>query len=178
LKIENMSLSPLETRRFTFTESSSQPISGYLVLEHSRQIAPSVRYEGRDVAAEVVESVGVIPHEHLTSHAEFLIDVIYEDMTDTGIALVPDMVEQIESGEVLAVLYDDSGNRIEETLISTGKHYSKFISEIFPGIEKPFSGYLLIHHGGTYDKVHALALLIEYRSGGWELTSLPLHPQN
>jgi hypothetical protein len=75
---------------------------------------------------------------------------------------------------VVAILYDDTGHRIAEVPISTGKHYSKFVSDIFPDIEKPFHGYMHIHHGGSYDAVHAIALLIEYRSHGWELTSLPL----
>jgi hypothetical protein len=84
----------------------------------------------------------------------------------------------MEAGEVRATLFDDSGARIREASISIEKHYSKFVSEIFPDLVNPFRGYVLIEHGGEFDKVHAIALMIEYRSGGWELTSLPLHPQD
>ena len=145
-------------------------------MEFERQIASSVRYEGRNAATEIVESVGVIPNKNLIDYAEFTVDVVYDDKINTGIALVLDMVEELESGEVIAILYDDSGNKIGETPVTIGKHYSKFVSEIFPDIPKPFRGYLLIQHGGSSDKVHAIALMIEYRSDGWELTSLPVNP--
>lgn len=178
LRREEMTLSPLETKRFTFSGSSEQPVTGYLVLEYSRQIASSARYEGRNAAAEIDESVGVIPNKDLISHSEFIVDVAFDDKLNTGIALVPDMVEELEAAEVGAVLFNDLGVRIGETTVSLGKHYSKFVSDIFPDLEKPFRGYMLIQHGGSYNRVHALALLIEYRSGGWELTALPIHSYN
>lgn len=176
LRAEDISLSPLETRRFTFTESTEQPISGYLVLEHNRGIASSARYEGRNAADEIEESVGVIPNADVIDREEFIVDVVYDDKINTGIALVPDDVEEIESGQVLATLYDDSGTKVGETTLSVPKHFSKFVPDFFPTIEKPFQGYLTIRHGGSYDRVHAIALLIEYRADGWELTSLPVHP--
>jgi hypothetical protein len=118
----------------------------------------------------------VIPPRDLTNHSGLIVDVVYENQLNTGIALVRDLVEKVDSGEVLATLYDDSGANVAETLVTIGHHSSVFVSDLFPDLEKPFRGYLLIRHGEDYSKVHAIALLIEYRSNGFELTSLPVHP--
>ena len=178
LKREEAVLGPKTTRRFSFTGSSSQPVSGFVVVEHNREVAASMRYEGRDGDGDILESVGVIPNRDLIAHNGFTLDVVYDTRVDTGIALVPDAFAGTDTSEVGVSIYDDSGTRIGETTITIENHYSKFVSEIFPDLPKPFHGYLQVQHGGSFDTVHAIALMIEYRSNGWELTSLPLHPQD
>jgi hypothetical protein len=173
---EDIVLAPMETRRFTLSNSPMQLTSGYVVVEQSGAVVISARYEGRKESGEITESVAVIPTEGLTIHDGFVVDVVCDENRNTGIALVPQSVEDIDSGRVLAVLYDDEGNRIGDKEIAIGKHYSRFVSEIFSELTKPFSGYLLINHGGNNDKVQALGMLLEYRAAEWEFTSLPIHP--
>ena len=117
----------------------------------------------------------MIPRESVVAHDGLVEDVVCSETVSTGIALVPQLVEEMDSSKVVVDLYHEEGTEGRE--LDIGKHYSGLVTDMFPSLQIPFSGQLVIRHAGRdVDRVYAIALLLEYYSRGWELTSAPVHP--
>ena len=72
--------------------------------------------------------------------------------------------------EILATLFDNSGDRIDQETIFFDGHQARFFEELFQGVSGDFLGYVQLQASNWF---FVTVLRQELIKGGFQLTSVP-----
>jgi hypothetical protein len=142
-------------------------------------IRTSFFFEFRDQeTGEVLESVAVFDQglpDDKSMYRTIPVEMI--ERRDTAIAVLPRCA--LEPGEcdgikehIYLLLLDQNGKWIRTSEKEFDHCEGVYVSQLFPEVERPFSGQLRVT--GDYKDIYVTCLLMEWKKeGSWELTSIP-----